>query len=78
MNCANIELAPKIINNDYSTVFSINNLHKDVGLGIEMANKSGIKLNISESGQILNELAISLNLGDEDTSAIVKVLEKIK
>ena len=72
------ELAPKIINNDYSTVFSINNLHKDVGLGIEMANKSGIKLNISESGQNLNELAISLNLGDEDTSAIVKVLEKIK
>ena len=69
------ELAPKIIDEDFSTVFSINNLHKDVKLGIEMANKSGVKLNISESGQNLNELAINLNLGEEDTSAIVKILE---
>jgi 3-hydroxyisobutyrate dehydrogenase-like beta-hydroxyacid dehydrogenase len=72
------ELAPKIIDNDFSPVFSINNLHKDVGLGMDMAMKSGIRLNISESGQQLNDLARREGFGDEDTSAIIKVLDKTK
>ena len=72
------ELAPKIIDNDFSPVFSINNLHKDVGLGMDMAMKSGIRLNISESGQQLNDLARREGFGDEDTSAIIKVLDKIR
>ena len=70
------ELAPKIIENDFSPVFSINNLHKDVGLGIEMAMKSEMRLKISESVQELNEIAISEGFGNEDTSAIIKSLDK--
>ena len=70
------EIAPKIIENDFSPVFSINNLHKDVGLGIEMAMKSEMRLKISESVQELNEIAISEGFGNEDTSAIIKLLDK--
>ena len=68
------ELAPKIIGNDYSPVFSIDNLHKDVALGIAMGLKSGMKLEISESGQKLNNLARTAGFGKEDTSAIFKIL----
>ena len=70
------EIAPKIVENDFSPVFSINNLHKDVGLGIEMAMKSEMRLKISESVQELNEIAISEGFGNEDTSAIIKSLDK--
>ena len=69
------ELAQKIIENDYSPVFSIDNLHKDVGLGIDMGLKSGLTLQISRSGQKLNTLARTAGFGNEDTSAIVKVFE---
>ena len=69
-----IDAPSKIIGNDYSPVFSIDNLHKDVALGIAMGLKSGMKLEISESGQKLNNLARTAGFGKEDTSAIFKIL----
>ena len=35
------ELGPKILADDFSPLFSIDNLHKDMRLGIEMARKVG-------------------------------------
>ena len=45
---------------------------------MDMAMKSGIRLNISESGQQLNDLARREGFGDEDTSAIIKLFDKTK
>lgn len=67
------ELGPKIVNDDYSTVFSIDNLQKDVGLGISMAQQNGMNLPFSQAGQNLNELAQARGLGQQDSSAVVKI-----
>jgi 3-hydroxyisobutyrate dehydrogenase-like beta-hydroxyacid dehydrogenase len=48
-----------------------------MGLGIEMAHKSGVPLICFRDCQQLNELAKSLGFGKEDTSAGVKVYEEI-
>lgn len=69
------ELGPKIINRDFSPVFSIDNMYKDVELGIAMSAQSGMTLKISEIGQQLNEAARVAGLGKEDTAAVVKVYE---
>jgi 3-hydroxyisobutyrate dehydrogenase-like beta-hydroxyacid dehydrogenase len=71
------ELGPKIIDREFSPVFSIDNLHKDIALGIALATESGISLNISEIGQELNEKAQAAGLGQEDTAAVVKVYEDL-
>ena len=70
------ELGPKIIAGDFSPVFSIDNLHKDVELGISLAKKLEIELKVSEVGQKLNSAAKKANLGKKDTAAVVEMYEK--
>ena len=67
------ELGPKIVNEDYSTVFSVDNLQKDIGLGIKLAQQNGMELPFSKAGQQLNEAAQKAGFGHEDSSAIVKI-----
>lgn len=67
------ELAPKIVDEDFEPNFTVNNLVKDIGLGIEMAALSGVRLPFSEAGQALNKRAQELGLGLEDSAAVVKI-----
>lgn len=69
------ELGPKIIEREFSPVFSVDNLHKDVGLGLALAREVGMTLDVSESGQRLNGMARSAGLGQEDTAAVIKIYE---
>ena len=71
------ELGPKIIDNEYSPVFSIDNLQKDIQLGIDLAAAYGMELKMSELGQEMNVAAQLAGFGKQDTSAVVKVYEKI-
>ena len=71
------ELGPKILTRDFSPLFSIDLLHKDVTLGIDMAKKAGVPVFIAPAAQTLNEMARAKGLGKEDTSAVVKVYEEI-
>jgi 3-hydroxyisobutyrate dehydrogenase-like beta-hydroxyacid dehydrogenase len=68
------ELGPKIVEQEFAPNFSINNLEKDVGLGLAMAQAAGMELKFSEIGQELNRVAQQAGLGEEDTAALVKVL----
>tara|TARA_B100000029_G_scaffold516018_1_gene626178 strand:- start:863 stop:1732 length:870 start_codon:yes stop_codon:yes gene_type:complete len=70
------ELGPKIISGDFSPVFSIDNLHKDVDLGLSLAKKLEIELEVSEAGQKLNLAARKASLGKKDTAAVVEMYEK--
>ncbi len=72
-----IELGKKVIARDFSPAFAIDYLHKDMGLGIEMAHRSGVPSICFRDCQQLNELARSLGFGEEDTSAGIKVYEKV-
>lgn len=67
------ELGPKIVDNDYDPNFSIDNLEKDVGLGIAMAKSNGMQLDVSEAGQNMNQKAKRLGLGNQDSSAVWKI-----
>ncbi len=71
-----LELGPKIVGGDFATIFSIDNLQKDVGLAIAMAQQSAIDLPFSQAGQNLNEKAQAAGLGQEDSSALVKICGK--
>jgi 3-hydroxyisobutyrate dehydrogenase-like beta-hydroxyacid dehydrogenase len=68
------ELGPKVVADEFTPNFTIDNLHKDVGLGLAMAEAAGIALEFSEAGQRLNEAAQAAGLGDQDTAAVFKAL----
>ena len=71
------ELGPKILNRDFEPLFAIDLLHKDVGLGIQMAKQVGVPLFVSEANQRLNEMARLMGFGKEDTASVIKVYEKL-
>jgi len=71
------ELGPKIVNQEFSANFSINNLYKDIQLGIDMAKKSGAYLPISENNQTFNALGKDSKIRHEDTAALIKIFEKL-
>ena len=69
------ELGPKIVDREFAPNFSVNNLEKDVGLGLAMARQIGVTLEFSETGQRLNQAAQRAGLGEEDTAAVVRIFE---
>ncbi len=70
------DIGPRIVAGDFDATFSIDNLAKDVGLGIAMASEVGMSMAVSESGQRFNRMAQEAGLGGEDTAAVVKVFGK--
>jgi 3-hydroxyisobutyrate dehydrogenase-like beta-hydroxyacid dehydrogenase len=71
------EMGVKILNRDFEPLFSIDLLHKDVALGIQMAKEAGVPVMVSESNQLLNEMAKLKGFGKEDTSSVIKVYEDL-
>jgi 3-hydroxyisobutyrate dehydrogenase-like beta-hydroxyacid dehydrogenase len=71
------EVGGKILDRDYTPLFSIDNLIKDMRLGIEMGKAAGVELMVAESNQKINFLAREDGLGAEDTAAVVKVFERL-
>lgn len=70
-----IELGPKMLNRDFSPLFTIDLLHKDLDLAITMARQLGVPLLVATSNQLVNQLARCKGIGAEDTSAVVRVYE---
>jgi len=68
------ELGPKIVAGEFTPNFTVDNLQKDVGLGLAMARAAGITLEFSEAGQRLTEAAQAVGLGDQDTSVVFRSL----
>ena len=71
------EVGGKILDRDYTPLFSIDNLIKDMRLGIEMGKAAGVELMVAESNQKINHIAREDGLGAEDTAAVVKVFERL-
>lgn len=72
-----IELGPKIINRDFSPLFTIDLLHKDLNLALQMAQGAGVPVFLGHAAQLPNEVARAKGLGGEDTSGVVKIYEDI-
>ncbi|MFA9403699.1 MAG: NAD(P)-dependent oxidoreductase [Anaerolineales bacterium] len=71
------ENGKKIIERDFESIFSIDLLFKDTDLGIKMARGYGASAVVAELVQKQNEIARSTGLGEEDSSALVKVYEDL-
>lgn len=69
------ELGPKIVSRDFTANFSVDNLEKDVGLGLAMARQNGMTLGFSEAGQAITQAAQAAGLGLDDTAAVVRLFE---
>lgn len=72
------ELGPKILARDFSPAFSIDLLHKDVRLALEMASRAKAPTVITPAGLVLIEMARARGHGAEDTGAVVKVFEALR
>lgn len=68
------ELGPKIIAGDFEPQFSVDNLEKDIGLGLALARTAGMTLDVGEAGQRLNRRAQAAGHGGQDTAAVVEVV----
>jgi 3-hydroxyisobutyrate dehydrogenase-like beta-hydroxyacid dehydrogenase len=69
------ELGPKIVEGEFSPNFSVDNLEKDVGMGLALAHSAGLSLEVGEAGQRLNHRAQAAELGHKDTAAVVNVID---
>jgi 3-hydroxyisobutyrate dehydrogenase-like beta-hydroxyacid dehydrogenase len=69
------ELGPKIIQSDFSPNFSLDNLEKDIRMGLALAHSTGLTLEVGEAGQRLNHRAQAAHHGHEDTAAVFNVID---
>ncbi|NLE77022.1 MAG: NAD(P)-dependent oxidoreductase, partial [Chloroflexi bacterium] len=71
-----VELGPKILERDFDPRFTVDLLHKDVSLGIDMAKAVKAPLFIAPACQLLNEMGRAKGVGDRDTSILVNIYEE--
>ncbi|MBR4445192.1 MAG: NAD(P)-dependent oxidoreductase [Solobacterium sp.] len=63
---------------DYTTAFSVANMHKDVHICLDLAKQSGIYMPGEENAVRVYDEAMDKNYGAEDFSATVKVVKERK
>ena len=71
------EVGRKIVDRDFDPTFSVDLMCKDNGLAIHMAEQFSASPILARTIQSLNQLGQIHGYGDEDTSALVKVYEKM-
>lgn len=69
------EIAPKIAQREFSPIFTVDLLSKDVRLAVEMCEAEGAPPVLGSLVKLLNELALAQGLGQRDTSAIALVFD---
>lgn len=71
------EAGQKMLARDFSPLFKLDLLFKDMDLGIRMAEQHGAHLYISPAAQRLNGIAREKGYGGEDTCAVLKIYEEL-
>jgi 3-hydroxyisobutyrate dehydrogenase len=66
-----------ILKGDFTNMFSVNLLHKDLTLGVEVGRENHVRLLLGALAQQVFEEARDLGYGDEDIAAVVKPLERL-
>ncbi|HKP16852.1 MAG TPA: NAD(P)-dependent oxidoreductase [Gaiellaceae bacterium] len=62
--------AEKMLNRDFSAMFTLTNAAKDIRLAIEAGRSVGLELGLAPASLARYERAIELGHGDEDTAAV--------
>jgi 3-hydroxyisobutyrate dehydrogenase-like beta-hydroxyacid dehydrogenase len=71
------DVAPRAVDGDFTPTFSLGLMRKDNGLALDLAARLGVPLPVGTAAQTLNTMAVSSGLGDEDSIAVVKMLEQV-
>lgn len=71
------ELAPKIVAADYSPTFTMDLMHKDTRLALEMMAVAGAPSIIGSAVQQVNDIARALGYGDRDLSVATLAFDRI-
>lgn len=66
---------PRALNRDFEPGFDIDTSEKDIRLALEMANSVGANTPVTNEVYELYKRAIGKGIGDEDTTALVKLFE---
>lgn len=72
-----IRVMPNYVNNDFPVKFSIANLKKDLSLAVEEL-KGSKNLKLLQLTEGLYKEALEKNMGEEDYSAIIKLVEDVE
>lgn len=67
--------APFVLKRDFTTNFSVNWMHKDIGLMLERAQELSVPLLLTALTRQIFQAAIAAGLGDEDFCSTIKLLE---
>ncbi|RNC29968.1 MAG: 2-(hydroxymethyl)glutarate dehydrogenase [Candidatus Dichloromethanomonas elyunquensis] len=66
-----------VLKNDFSPAFTLDMLNKDMALAEELALNQGVRLLLGSLAHQIGREAAYAGLGQEDMSAVVKVLERL-
>lgn len=69
-------LAPRMLGQDLETVFTVALLEKDLRLAVEMCEAAGAPLVSAPALRGVTREALARNLGEEDSSALVKLFRR--
>ncbi|MEW6046786.1 MAG: NAD(P)-dependent oxidoreductase [Bacillota bacterium] len=72
-----LELGAKILAEDFTPIFTIDLLNKDISLGITMAREHGIFPIASMTNLLVTEMARGIGMGSKDTAALVSLYEHL-
>lgn len=71
------EIAPRAVDGDFEPTFSLRLMHKDNALALRLADSLGIPLGVAGATQVLNTMAVAAGHGNEDSVAVLRVLEEL-
>ncbi len=72
------DIAPKMAAGSYEPTFSLRLLHKDVGLGLQIAAAAGRSVPVSSVVGRLVGAALDDELGEADTSALIETYRRTR
>lgn len=71
------DVGPRAVDGDFSPTFALSLMRKDNGLALALADHYKVPMPVGTAAQTLNTMAVSSGLGDEDSIAVVKLLEQV-
>ena len=71
------DVAARAVDGDFAPTFTVQLMHKDNGLALDLAEQLRVPMVTGTAAQHLNTMALSAGHGAEDSIAVVKVLETI-
>jgi 3-hydroxyisobutyrate dehydrogenase-like beta-hydroxyacid dehydrogenase len=71
------DVAARAVDGDFDPTFTLQLMHKDNGLALELADQLRVPMITGRAAQDLNTMGLAAGHGAEDSIAVVKVLESI-